>query len=139
MLATMNIEQIPPQHLHTVWPLVSDWLAAALVHSGGEYNIDQLKLMLSRGEQCLHVFLNDDEKPVGALTVSFENHPNARIAFITAIGGRGLSNETFLAQFCDWCRGMGCTHIRGASHPSAAQWAKIFGFKQRYIIVEHTL
>ena len=134
----MHAQPIHPDYLQNTWPLVKDWLEAGLLHGAGEYNVDQLKMMIQRGDNTLFVMM-DDETPVGACTVAIENFPNARIAFVTSIGGKGLSDEGLLESFSEWCRNMGCTSIRGAVRPAVAALVKIFGFEQRYIIVEHSL
>lgn len=134
----MHAQPIHPDFLHQVWPDVKDWLEAGLAHGAGEYNVDQLKVMIQRGENILHVMI-DEDKPVGACAVCFENYPNARVAFVTSIGGKGLSDEGLLESFSEWCRSNGCTSIRGAVRPAVAALVKIFGFEQRYIIVEHQL
>ena len=134
----MYAQPIHPDYLQSTWPLVKDWLEAGLAHGAGEYNVDQLKVMIQRGDNTL-VLMLDDDKPVGACTVAFENFPNARIAFVTSIGGKGLSDLGLLESFSEWCRNMGCTSIRGAVRPAVAALVKIFGFEQRYIIVEHQL
>lgn len=134
----MHAQPIHPDFLQTAWPIAKDWLEAGLEHSAGEYTVDQLKVMIMRGDNTL-VLMLDDDRPVGACTVAFENFPNARIAFVTSIGGKGLSDESLLESFSEWCRAMGCTSIRGAVRPAVAALVKIFGFEQRYIIVEHRL
>lgn len=115
-------------------------LTLALEHSGGEYSAQQLQFMLVRGEQTLLIAESGDGKIIGAVAVAFENYPNARIAFITAIGGRMISTPDLYDQLTNWCRTNGCTKIRGAARESIARlWKQKFGFEQRYIIVEHSL
>jgi hypothetical protein len=135
----MYAQPVHPDYLQNTWPVVKDWLEAGLAHGAGEYNVDQLKVMIMRGDNHLVVMLSDSDEPVGACTVAFENFPNARIAFVTSIGGKGLSDLSLLESFSEWCRANGCTSIRGAVRPAVAALVKIFGFEQRYIIVEHQL
>lgn len=114
-------------------------LTRALEHSGGEYSIDQLQFMLVRGEQCLLV-VERDGAIVGAAAVTFENYPAARVAFITAVGGKMISNQEVYGQLVEWCQSNGCTKIRGAARESIARlWKQKFGFEQRYIIVEQSI
>ena len=134
----MNTQPIHPDYVHQIWPTVARWLENGLVHSGGEYNIDQLKVFVQQGSHILHVFIEDGEY-VGAVTVAFENYPNARIAFVSSIGGRSIADLSALSSFSDWCRAAGCTSIRGAVRPSVARLCNKFGFEQRYIIVEQSL
>jgi hypothetical protein len=134
----MYAQPIHPDYLQNTWPIAKDWLEAGLAYSAGEYSVDQLKVFIQQGSHIMFLMM-DDEKPVGACTVTFENYPNARIAFVSSIGGKGLSDEGLLESFSEWCRANGCTSIRGAVRPAVAALVKIFGFEQRYIIVEHSL
>ena len=135
----MNIQQVHPTFVCQVWPRISSMLSRALEHAGGEYSLDQLQFMLVRGEQYLLV-VEDGEDIVGAASVAFQNYPSARIAFITAVGGKLISNQEVYGQLVDWCKANGCTKIRGAARESIARlWKQKFGFEQRYIIVEQQL
>ena len=130
---------IPPNHVCQKWPLVEQYVVEALKYGAGEYSAEQLKVMLTQGVQALLVAL-DGDTVVGAATVAFENYPNDRIGFITAIGGKFISTPELWDQLHDWMRGQGCTKIRGAARPAIARlWKQKFGFEQRYIIVEHPL
>ena len=79
----MNTVQIvAPNNIYNVWEDVKEYLNASINVSGGDFTLDQLKLLLSRNEQTLLVSV--DEKGVlnGAMTVEFINRPNNRIMFI---------------------------------------------------------
>lgn len=110
-------------------------LDKAMAHSGGEYDIHQLKVLLAKGLQTLCVGCDEDMNIKCALTIEWINYPNDRVAFITAIGGR-TSKEGF-AQFEQWVRDNGGTKIQGAAFEAVARlWKKAYGFENRYIIVE---
>lgn len=135
----MQIEQIHPNFVQKLWPVVGPMLERALVHSGGEYSAEHLRMMLVRNEQVLLVAVSD-EKPIGAATVEFANFPNDRIAFITAIGGRMIAKQESFEQLKEWCRLNGCTKIRGAANEAVARlWKQRFDMKERYRIVEAEL
>jgi hypothetical protein len=115
-------------------------LARALVHSGGEFTIDQLKFMLVRGEQTLLVASEEDGPIQGAAAVIFENFPNERIAFITAIGGRLIACQDLFEQLVEWGRINGATKIRGVAGLAVTRlWKQKFGFAHRYNIVERDI
>lgn len=139
-ICCMKLIQIHPDFVQQNWPLVSDFLGKGLKHSGGEITVDQLRMLLSNGEQFLLVAANEEGVACGAASVQFIDHPSARIAFVTAVGGRMVSSPEVLEQLEAWCRARGATRIQGAARPSIARlWRQKFGFEQRYIIVEHTL
>lgn len=135
----MNTRHVNPNYIAQMWPQVEGMLAAALEHSAGEYDVNQLKVMLVNGSQSLLV-VESDGVINGAIAVAFENYPNDRIAFVTAVGGRWIVKQDAWSQFEDWCRAMGCTKIRGAAYESVARlWKRHFGVEPKYLIVEKSL
>jgi len=135
----LTVRQVNPIFIHTIWPDVEDMLAKALEHSSGEYNVDQLKVFLVQGLQTL-IVAEEDGKIYGAATISFENYPNDRIAFMTAIGGTMIASKSCWEQFCNWAKANGCTKVRGAAFESVARlWHQRFGVESVYIIVEKKL
>lgn len=113
-------------------------LASALVHSDGEYNLDQLKAMLVNGSQILLVLVDDENKIQTGFTVEWINYPNDRVAFLTAIGGR--TDLSAFNQFKEWVKTSGGTKIQGATFESVARlWKMKLGFKHKYTIMEYAL
>lgn len=133
-----SIQVVPEHFVYHVWDKVEKYLAKGLQRSGGEYNVDQLKVYLSQGINTLILILNDEDEIKGALTIQWTNYPNDRIAFITSIGG--ATYEEAWSMFIDWLRVQGCTAIRGAAFESVARlWKKKYGFESRYVMVEKRL
>jgi len=134
----LNLRIVPSTHIQQTWHEVESMLDKALAHSAGEYNLDQLKLMLVDGKQVLLVLVNDNNEIETAFTVEWINYPNHRIAFLTAIGGKTDINA--FNQFKEWVKVNGGTKIQGAAFESVARlWKKKLGFENRYIIVEYAL
>ena len=134
----LNLRIVPSTHIQQTWHEVESMLDRALAHSAGEYNLDQLKLMLVDGKQVLLVLVNDNNEIETAFTVEWINYPNHRIAFLTAIGGKTDINA--FNQFKEWVKVNGGTKIQGAAFESVARlWKKKLGFENRYIIVEYAL
>jgi hypothetical protein len=114
-------------------------LDLAMKHSAGEYSTEQLKVMLVNGLQTLLV-ADDNGEFKGAATIAFENYPNDRIAFVTAIGGRMIANQEIWRQFENWCRANGCTKVRGFAFESVARlWKSRFNVEPVYLVVEKKL
>lgn len=131
----MRVEQIHPNHVVALWPQVENLLGGALEHAAGEYTLDQLKAMLVSGAQALLVS-HDESGVTGATTVETCRFPNKTIAYVTAIGGRGIATPEAFAQLKAWCQNNGHTHIRGAVFESIARLWKRFEAKEIYRIVE---
>lgn len=134
----LNLRIVPSDRVQQTWSEVEHLLKSAMVHSGGEYNLDQLKVMLVHGRQVLLVLVNEENKIQTAFTVEWINHPNDKIAFMTAIGGK--TDVDAFNQFAEWAKSSGGTKIQGAAFESVARlWKHKLGFKERYIIVEYEL
>ena len=131
----MRIEVVHPDHFQLAWPLVSGFIAAALEHSHGEYNVDQAKVYLSTGQWALYVAVDDAGTLHGAGAVQFNSRPNDRTAFIMAIGGKLLTNKDTWQQFTELLRQRGATRVEGAVRESIAKLAKRYGFTEKYRIV----
>lgn len=134
----MIVQVVPIQYIHQLWAQVSGYIEDALQYADGDYNIDQVKVYLTNGSWQLLVF-NDNEKIQGAITVTYANYPNDRVAFITAIGGKGISDKDSYQNFCNVLKANGATKIQGAARESVARLWRRLGFKNKHIIVERTI
>ena len=136
-----TIFYVEPSQIHMVWDKVAPHLEKAMEHSGGEYNLDQLKVFLVQGLQNLLVCIDDAEDNLfGAVTIEFINYPNERVAFVTSVGGKALASRELWNQFEVWCKQNGATMVRGAAFESVARlWKKAFGVESRYVMVEKRL
>jgi hypothetical protein len=91
------------------------FLEAALTHSeaSGEITLDQLRSDLGQSRGALYTVTKDGAL-VGALSVTFQNQRNARVAFVTCIGGKGLADREAAAQFFELLRRNGATRVAGS-------------------------
>ena len=118
---------------------MSGFIEDALQYSDGDYTLDQVKVYLTNGQWQLVVAFDDFGKIKGCCTVTFQNYPNDRVAFITAIGGKFISDKQIYAEFCDILKAQGATKVQGAARESIARLWRRIGFKEKYVIVENTL
>jgi hypothetical protein len=119
-----------------MWEKVSPFLTNALKYAEDDYTIDQAKVYLSNGQWILIVASNEINEVVGASTITFQNYPNDRVAFVTTLGGKFISNIDNFNQFKEILKVFGATKIQGATRKSVARlWHKA-GFRERHIIVE---
>jgi hypothetical protein len=122
----MNTVQIvAPNNVYHVWEDIKEYLNASINVSGGDFTLDQLKLLLVRGEQSLLISVNKSNKINGAMTVEFINSPNARTMFITALGGNGIVNEETFSQVETWAKMQGATKASAWAQETQARLYKI--------------
>jgi hypothetical protein len=122
----MNTVQIvAPNNIYGVWDSVESYLNASMNTSTGDCTVDQLKLILARGEQTLLVSVDENGKLNGAMTVEFINHPNNRVMHITALGGNGIVNDETFSQVEAWARLQGATKVSAWAQEAQARLYKI--------------
>lgn len=133
---TLTVQHVPQQFAAQTWPLVEEHIAAANKYGGDDYTLDQIKMYVTQGQWVLLVATDEEAKVHGAATVSFLNYPNDRVAFVTSIGGKLISNDDTFEQLKRLLRSMGATKIQGAARESIARLWKRYGFAERYTVVE---
>lgn len=132
----LSVKPVPTSAVHQVWPEVEGFLDEALKWGEDDYTKEQARALLASGSWVLLVVVDEQNEIHGAVSVNIFNMPNDRVAFITAIGGKLISNKDTHAQLCEVLRGFGATKIQGAVRESIARLWSRYGFKERYTIVE---
>lgn len=136
----MKLVHIPTQFVAQTWEKACPFIANALEYAQDDYTIDQVKVYLSTGQWIMIVASNEINEVVGASTITFHNYPNDRVAFVTTVGGKFISDTDTYNQFKEILKGFGATKIQGAARKSIARlWRTKLGFKERHIIVEAKL
>lgn len=133
----LNIQYVPLHLTHQVWPQVEPFLLDALTQAeADEYDIDQLKTLVVLGAHELYVAVDEAGKIHGAATVTMVTYPNARVAFVTAIGGRLISNRDTWEQFSGLLKAHGATRCCGAARESVARLWRRYNFREKHIVVQ---
>jgi hypothetical protein len=119
-----------------MWPQIEKYVQSAMQYSMGDYTIDQIRLLINTGQWLLMIAIDEQGEVHGAATSSFINYPNSRVAFITFIGGKLISNQETFKQMSDILKQHGATKIQGMARPSIARLWKRYGFQERTTLVE---
>jgi len=136
---TFKVQHVDPAYIHQVWPTVEPWLAKAFEHSALNkyYNIEHLKDYVIRGEQVLLVGTDETGEIKGAATIQWMNCPNARVAYMTSLGGKLIISKENHQELVSWVRAMGGTRIEGSARESVARlWKQKLGYTPRQITME---
>ena len=112
---SLLIRHVPVQYVNQAWPLVEQYLAEAVQYGGDDYTLDQVRVYIATGQWLLVVAADESGAVKGAATINFCNYPNDRVAFVTFIGGRLISNQDTFKQFKDLLKANGATKIQGAA------------------------
>jgi len=129
----MKIQHVTLEWVNRTWPAVEPFIASALEHST-DYTLDQVKSFVAMGQWVLIVAVEAGEVQ-GAATVNLFNRPNARVAFITALGGKGILTPESFDQLKSLLALFGATEIEGAVRESVARLWNRCGATEKYRIV----
>ena len=137
---TLRVAPVEPSHIQQVWPRVVDFIKSALDKGTTEetrnYNEHHIQQYLTSGQWFLLVAVDEANEIHGAATVSFINYPLHRVAFITAIGGKLISNEDTFEQLKNICKQYGATKIQGYGRDAIVKLWSRYGFEPRSTLVE---
>ena len=134
----ITVRFVPTHFVHKEWPLVAPFLEPAMQYAQGDITLDQLRSDLGQGRSSLYIFVDDGEV-VGAASVTFQNHRNTRVAFISCIGGKNLQSRQVFNQLFELFRRNGATRAAGAVRDSMVRWSARVGFKKKFTVVEAEL
>jgi hypothetical protein len=133
----LKIVPVPTQYVTQMWAQAEPFIKSAEEKFGGaEYTSEQIKVYLTLGQWMLLVAVDENEVMHGAATVSFINYPNDRVAYVTAIGGKLVSNPDTFKQMSDIFKANGATKIQGVAKEAIARLWQRFGFEEKAILVE---
>jgi hypothetical protein len=130
----LKVQQVPLEYVNQTWDHVEHFLETALEYACGDYNIEEVRVMISLGSWQLIVATDEENTIHGALVVSYFNRPADRVGFVVAIGGKLVSNRATWAQFEDILRSNGATYLEGAGRESIVKLWSRYGMRQKYII-----
>jgi hypothetical protein len=134
---TFKIQPVPSAMIHRVWDKVEPFIQLAQEKFGNaEYTVDQIKVYLIEGHWLLMVATDESNEIQGAATASFINYPSDRVAFVTAIGGKLITNSDTFEQMCNIFKANGATKVQGFAKEAVARLWKKFGFEDKAILVE---
>jgi hypothetical protein len=138
----LSIQPVGADYVNQVWPVVAPYLHDALTKEDPSpewsqcYNLHHVQAFLTSGTWLLLVAVDEENTIHGAATVSFSNYPMNRVAFITLIGGKLISNRATFDQLKTILRHRGATKIQGYGRESIVRLWKRYGFEPRTTLVE---
>lgn len=138
----LTLRTVDAAYIAQTWPLVRKFIDDALTSSpefpewAQNYNTDHMQAFLASGSWLLIVAVDEAGSVQGCCTVSFMNYPLHRVAFITSIGGRLVSNQNTFDQLKRILQAYGATKIQGYGRESIVRLWKRYKFEPRNTLVE---
>lgn len=134
----MKIEQVPVQYVHAVWPDVERFLKKPVLYAHGEFTIEQLRAYVADGSWQLLV-ATEGATVHGAMVIHTFNRPNHRVAFVMAVGGRGIISRDTFTQLGDFARLWGAQRIECAARPAVGRLLERVGMQEQHRILGFSL
>ena len=132
-----TIQLVPIEFVHQALQKCGGYIEKAMLHAKGECTYDQLKAQIVNGTQQLLLFLEGKEI-VGAVVFHYSNMSNARLFYITALGGK--TSKEHMEMMYNLARVNGATKMRYSCRDSVARLSRQkYGFEKIYNIVEKQL
>lgn len=137
----LKVQPVSVQLVNQAWEKVEPFIKLVEEKAGdtADYTTEQIKVYLALGEWMLMVATDENNEVHGAATVSYINYPNARVAFITTMGGKLITGDDTFDQMCRLLKANGATKVQAISRESAARLWKRFGFEDKATLVEFKL
>jgi hypothetical protein len=138
----LTIRSVDVSYIHQIWSTVKPYIEDALTkgHDFPDwaycYNIDHVQQYVTSGQWLLLVAIDEENKIHGACTVSFINYPIHRVAFVTCIGGKLISNQATFEQLKQLLKSHGATKIQGSGREAIVRLWKRYNFEPRNTLVE---
>lgn len=139
---SLAIRVVDTVYVNQTWPMAEPFIAEAMAKGGdfpewsANYNLDQIRAFVAAGTWVLLVAVDDAGSMHGACTVSFLNYPLHRVAFVTSIGGKLISDQDTFTQLKQILKAYGATKIQGYCRESVVRLLGRFGFEPRNTLVE---
>lgn len=116
----IEVQVVAPEYVHGIWDRVESFFEMAHAVNPDDCTVSQRKMLLAQGFETLLIAV-DGALIVGALSIKVSNHPNTRIAFITALGGEGIVDTEVFGHVEQWAAAQGATKIQFIANAAQAR------------------
>lgn len=125
----MQLVHVSPQFIDRAWSDGAFKLDEALTY---ETTIDQLKMMLARGERLLFCGM-DEGNILGWMVANVEQYANVRVFHVYALHAPHHMHAEFFAQLQSIAQQQGCSEVRCCAKPAQARLYRMrWGFESVY-------
>jgi len=129
---------VPAEAVDYVWSQVEPYFQRALDRHDAEFELNDLKLYVTKGNWKLFAFV-ENEVVIGGAVVSFVVYPRSHVAFVTCIGGKGLIKPKNYAKFMQLLKEYGADRVQGYVTDSVARLYERVGVLRKTTMMEIVL
>lgn len=132
----MELFQCTPAQIDQAWLDGAHNLSEACKLASREITIDQLKMLLARGERTL-IGVRDGAIVKGWAAIQVQQLPNIRTLYVYSVYAPGATGPGVFDQLKQYAKANGCSVIRGACNEAVSRlWVRRFDAKPLYTIME---
>tara|TARA_R110001583_G_scaffold182357_2_gene340121 strand:- start:30068 stop:30505 length:438 start_codon:yes stop_codon:yes gene_type:complete len=133
---------VSPDLIDHCWPGASEMLEKAVNHSGGRYELSDLKFQLDNNSQNLWILYRGSDEMIMAMTTMFVHYPKKKFLNVTFCGSGNKEmaavkyKDIFVPKINEWASLHDC---HGVEVVGRKGWAKIlesYGYKTTYYTLE---
>lgn len=129
---------VPAEAIDQIWSQVEPYFIRALDRHDAEFELEDLKLYVTKGNWKLFAFVENDVV-IGGAVVSFVVYPRSHVAFVTCIGGKGLIKPSNYAKFMQLLKDYGADRVQGYVTDSVARLYERVGVLRKTTMMEIVL
>ena len=100
------------------------------------YDIDDVRDYVISGQWELFIFVDDEQAPIGAATVVYQQYPKCLVAFGTLLGGKGIATKEYLQDLIWWTKQQGASIFQCFTSAAANRLYKRIGFTSNSNVTE---
>jgi hypothetical protein len=133
---------VSPDFINHVWPEASRMLKRAVDHSGGRYDLSDIKNQLDSNAQNLWILYRGDDEMIMAMTTMFVYYPRKKFLNVTFCGSADSDmaalryKNIFVPKIHDWASQHECEGVEVVGRKGWSKILKSFGYKTTYYTLE---
>lgn len=133
---SVQVIEAPVSALDDLWPSILPMVRAALDHSGGERDANDIRQMIAEGQGTLWLVVARN-KLIGCCVGNIVEWPRKRIATAIIVAGEGFDEwgGELARTLIEWARASGCDALDGWGRDGWPKKLKPFGFQRLYQVV----
>lgn len=134
------VTDVDAEDVEILWPKIRDYLASALEHGQGEYNIDDIHYSLLDGSMRLWILYNADGELLSSAVCEIRKYPQKTVCYVILTGGDSIEHWSYaMAAIEDWALQNGADAVAAYTRRGVAKMLQSSEFNTVYTVVQKEL
>jgi len=132
----MIVRGIPIRLVTKAWPLVEDWVRAALQEASADHSPEQIRALLDDGRAQLWLAW-DGSKAHGCCITELIESVRGKACNIVVVAGLDFKSwRALTTDIAEWARGEGCVRMEAAGRRGWERLVKADGWRKLRTVIE---